>query len=251
MQMFPEKEIVELWLNSKGYLVESGINAGKNKLIDMLALKVQAGRLKEVIHVEISASVSGSSEDISEKFNNSLVRRAILKRVSGTKDYKRWLITSSPSEKSIKGVDVIDFGKVLSDVISGLDKQNYKNPVIRSLQLLKYLLLANPAYLIHTLEALRAGKAISSAGIERILEGMLGFPAAKRVLSREKNLPLLSKALKGSVILKPKALAELISEQLSRRSFNQFLKELFEHDKAKHFTMKSSAKQRLLPVFIE
>ncbi len=55
--MFPEKEIVKLWLNSRGYLVVGDINAGKNKVVDALALKIEQGQLSEVVHVEVSVSV--------------------------------------------------------------------------------------------------------------------------------------------------------------------------------------------------
>jgi hypothetical protein len=250
--MFPEKEIVGLWLNSQGYLVVSDINAGKNKVVDALALKVEDGQLKEAVHVEVSVSVSSPTIDLSDfqaKFSDPLVKKAIhgvMKRFSGQKEYKMLLVANNPAVKNIGEIEIKPFEDVFVDVLSSLDRQNYSDPTVRTLQLLRYLILSNPEGLNRLFS-----KTITSAGMDRLIELMLELPEAKRVFAKEKNKPRLEAIFSGSVVAKPEALAEFIIKSLSTRSFNQFLKELFQHEKAKKFTTKTSQKQKTLQVFLD
>jgi hypothetical protein len=252
--MFPEKEIVGLWLNSKGYLVVSDINAGKNKVADALALKVEGGKLTKAVHVEVAVSVSGAIEEVSEKFNDRLIRGAIsklVKQFSGAHEYSKMLVVGAACQGPADDVEVVAFGDVLSEAMLGLDKQNYMNPTIRTLQLFKYLLACNPDCINHFLLGLKSSKAMSPGAIEKLVENLLMIPEARVVFSRQKNLELAESCLKGSAMLKPKPIADLLVKHMSTRAFNQFLKELFMHDKAKQFTKKTSPKQKSLSVFIE
>jgi len=250
--MFPEKEIVGLWLNSQGYLVVDDINAGKNKVIDALALKVEHGQLVEAVHVEVSVSVSGQSVDLSElraKFNDELIKRAIesfIRKFSRKMGYKKMLVVNAPSVENPGDIDVVSFEKVLGDVLVKLDKQNYANPTVRTLQLLQYLIITNPAAIVNVLS-----KSVSRQNCERIIENILKLPAAKGVFNKKKNRSSLAGLFTGSILTKPEPLARFVLESFTTRSFNQFLKELFKHEKAKRFTIKTSPRQRSLKVFLD
>jgi hypothetical protein len=228
----------------------SDINAGKNKVVDALALKVEDGQLKEAVHVEVSVSVSSPTIDgFQAKFSDPLVKKAIhgvMKRFSGQKEYKMLLVANNPAVKKIGDIEIKPFEDVFVDVLSSLDKQNYSDPTVRTLQLLRYLILSNPDGLSKLFS-----KTITSAGMDRLIELILDLPEAKRVFAKEKNKARLEACFSGSVVAKPEALAGFIIKTFSTRAFNQFLKELFQHEKAKKFTTKTSQKQKTLQVFLD
>ena len=249
--MFPEKEIVGLWLNSRGYLVVNDLNAGKT-VIDALALKVEKGSLLEVVHVEVSVSVSGSPSisDVKQKFSDTQIHGKILGFLSQfgeKKEIKKLLVMSRPKKRVLEDVEVKPFEEVLAEVLANLDKQNYSNPTIRTLQLFKFLLLTNTKNLGGLLNVLE-NKGISRAGMEFLVGKMLETEAAKRVF--KKKTSVVKDRVSKSSLINPDELAELAAG-LSTRSFNVFLKKLFEQERAKSFTKKTSPKQRSLSVFIE
>ena len=61
-----EKEIVDFWLNRKGYFTVNNLKSG-NKDIGILALKFDKGTLTHIMHVEVNCSITGSDKDVSEK----------------------------------------------------------------------------------------------------------------------------------------------------------------------------------------
>ena len=80
--MNPEKEIVNLWLNKKGFFTINDINAGKNKVIDIIAIKLANGKLERVEHVEVNCSISSTivDKDINEyirKFEDKTVIKKV------------------------------------------------------------------------------------------------------------------------------------------------------------------------------
>mgnify|MGYP006929349899 CR=1 FL=1 len=58
--------------------------------------------------------------------------------------YEKFLITTSKVE--LEGINAISFDKVMFEFISKLDRQYYSNNSMRTLQLVKCVLLANPRY---------------------------------------------------------------------------------------------------------
>jgi hypothetical protein len=133
--MNPEKEIVTWWLNRKGYFTLSSINAGMNKEIDIIAIKLDDG-LKELIHYEIMVSISHSISDesqksvtkiIDKKFNDNMVQKKlqsiIKEHIGHFPDYKKCLVLGTLSKKKeIKdkfknqGIDVIMFDDIMHEV---------------------------------------------------------------------------------------------------------------------------------------
>ncbi len=250
--MFPEKEIVGMWLNAQGYLVVNDINAGK-KVIDALALKVEKGQLIEAVHVEVAVSVTGFSSNFSEisnKFEDLLVKKTIgdyINKFTGKKEYKSMVVVNASSIENPGHIKVVSFEKVLAEVLAGLDTQNYNNPTVRTLQLVNFLMLSNPngmAYLMKMSNVSRQTK-------EKIIENILCLPATKRVFAKVKDSDKIEECFSVSPIAKPEYLANFIINNFTTRSFNMFLKELFKHDKAKAFTTKTSPNQKPLSVFIE
>ena len=72
--MHPEKEIVNLWLNRKGFFTISNIKAANNREVDLLAINQKK---KEILHVEIVSSITSidtlSEKEIIERFENKSV----------------------------------------------------------------------------------------------------------------------------------------------------------------------------------
>ena len=147
------------------------------------------------------------------------------------------------------GIEIMAFEKVLVDVLSTLDRQNYADPTVRALQLMKYLLLANPEPLSQILVKLQDNKTLSSQGMERFVEFLLQRPETKRVFA--KGQPITESFFASSPITRPEPLAKFVLKSLTTRSFNLFLKELFKDSKAQKFTKKSSPKQKSLRVFLD
>src|SRR3989338_4426739 len=81
--MSAEKEVVNFWLNRKGYFTVNNVKSG-NKDIGILALKFDKGILTNIMHVEVSCSITGFNEQsyamdslIDEKFDDKILTEAI------------------------------------------------------------------------------------------------------------------------------------------------------------------------------
>ena len=59
--MNTEKEIVNYWLHKNGFFTINSIKAGHNKEIDVLAAKIKNGSLEKFQQIELSTSLSKSS----------------------------------------------------------------------------------------------------------------------------------------------------------------------------------------------
>ena len=145
--MDAEKDIVEVWLNQQGFFTIKDLNAGKN-VIDLIGLKIKANKIERVVHVEIACSVSGDLpiREYLKKFKDKdvikRVRLNINKFIGKDVDHEKILITTSNiKSQTIEDVHIINFSKVLNEVINRLDKQNYQNTVIRTLQLVQFVML--------------------------------------------------------------------------------------------------------------
>ena len=120
--MSAEKEIVNFWLNRKGYFTLSNIKS-RNKDIGILALKFDNGNLKGAMHVEVCCSITGIAEQghvfekiIFERFNDKNITDAINKYINNigkeTKIEKAVVLNSVPKEKN----EIMRFFGVLKDV---------------------------------------------------------------------------------------------------------------------------------------
>ena len=56
--MNPEREIVNWWLNKRGFFTINNIKASKNREIDILAVKIKDGQVERVQHIEMACSIT-------------------------------------------------------------------------------------------------------------------------------------------------------------------------------------------------
>ena len=165
--MSAEKEIVNFWYNQHGYFTITNLKSKGNRDLGIIALRFENEKVSDAVYADVSCSISGSMADSSsdvlvneicrEKFGNAVVRQAIeghLKNIPIKEGDLRHAMVLGNMPRSRKGeviarfaqhgVSVIEFEDVLSNVMNGLDTQYYKNDVIRTMQLMKYLLLTDP-----------------------------------------------------------------------------------------------------------
>lgn len=236
-----EKEIVNYWYNKNGFFTINNIKAA-NRDVGILALKFKKEKLEYVQHIEVSCSISGNiieknlenfvKKTIDEKFNNKSVVNEVnnnLKNFSGVKKTKKVLILGmlpKSRKKEVinsfknKDVKVLEFQDVLSRVIGELDTQYYKNDIIRTLQLVKYLVLAKPT----TLAGL--SNVLSSGSREDFLNAILEQEDIIKEF-RKTNEERLATILKHVSIKDPEKLAELLQESiLNRRTRKPFFDSL-------------------------
>ena len=93
--MNPEKEIVNYWLHKNGFFTINSIKAGKNKEIDILAVKIKDASLERFQQIELSTSISKASnitldalsieesvdKFISKRFEDELIIKKIREKI--------------------------------------------------------------------------------------------------------------------------------------------------------------------------
>ncbi len=165
--MSAEKEIVNFWYNQQGYFTLNNLKS-KNRDVGIVALKFAGDAVQDACYVDVSCSISGNvsetanvssmvGEMVIEKFEKSSIRSVLDGRhhempISSDKIRKCIVLGSIPKSRKQdiinafreRDVSVIEFEDVLSSVMKQLDTQYYRNDVIRTLQLMKYLLLSEP-----------------------------------------------------------------------------------------------------------
>jgi len=236
-----EKEIVNFWCNKNGFFTINNIKAA-NRDVGILALKFKKDKVEEVQHIEVSCSISSNimeknlerfvKKTVDEKFNNKGVIGEVnknLKSFSGIKKVKKVLVLGmlpKSRKKEViecfksKGVMIAEFQNVLSKVISELDTQYYKNDIIRTLQLVKYLVLSEPSTFAGLSNVLRSGSR------EEFLRAILEQEDIIKEF-RKTNEERLAVVLKHASIKDPEKLAELLQESiLNRRTRKPFFETL-------------------------
>ncbi|MBS1266590.1 MAG: hypothetical protein MAG795_00557 [Candidatus Woesearchaeota archaeon] len=221
--MFPEKKIVNIWLNQNGFSVINNINAGKNRVIDTLAIK--SSKQKPMVqHIEINCSVSmqpKSKRAIAKQFNNNEIEKEIkkfLKKHLGyTPKYQKVLVTTSTQK--IKGIKIISFQKILFEVTNKLDMQNYQDPVIRTLQLIRHVLFEDPETLASLVwETKHPTK-------RQFLKTLLGNKETQTIMQKKYFESILLQILKESTLSKPEKLAKQLYKTYKKPSRKKFLRE--------------------------
>jgi hypothetical protein len=252
--MGPEKEIVELWLNRRGFFTIKGINAG-SRVIDLLAIK-QDSPLK-IAHFEVACYVSGSisakQSELLKKFDSSSVtktiRKAIKEHTGSEAEYEKFLVTNAPGLK-LEGVNVIGFDKVLFELVSEIDRQYYSNSVTRTLQLVKFILLSNPSYAARLMGKEHDFKALTHASREQFIRDLFEQDVAKKIFSKKSNEPLLIELMNNSTLKNPESLAAALDKILTKRTATKFLNTLLKQKGIKQ-AVKSEIKDRTLQQFVE
>ena len=241
--MSAEKEVVNFWLNRKGYFTVNNLKSG-NKDIGILALKFDKGSLTNIMHVEVSCSITGSTEQnyamdklIDEKFDDQSLIKTIKGYTKGmSKDIEIEnvvVLNSLPKDKSeiIKklgknGIIMVEFEDILADVMKELKTEYFKNDVIRSLQITKFLLMQNPKKFVEVLY-----NTLSHGKRREFLTELLKKDEIIKEF-RKTNEERLALILKQAMI-KPEKLAEILEKDvLNRRTRKPFITSLMEQKKA-------------------
>ena len=250
--MGSEKEIVQLWLNGKGYFTIIDVNAG-SRVIGMIAIK--QGAQSGIAHVEVACGVSGSFSSGREELLNRFNSRSVVRKVRETikahtgKDgeYEKLLITTSPVK--LEGVRVTSFDRALFEFVSRLDRQYYANNVMRTLQLVKFILLSNPAYAAGLIGGGGKHKALTHQSRNLFMERLFEQDFARKFFSRKNGEGLLTDLLKNSTLKNPERLASVLGEILTGKKAERFLNE-FLKQKGIKTPAKPEIKHRTLEQFV-
>ncbi len=151
--MHPEQEIVNLWLRQQGFYTVNNINAG-TLIIDTIAVKLKDGTLERALHVEVSGSVSSLSKNDIEDLKRRFEAKQVVKRIKehfkssiGKEiEYEKMLVVSGAAFK-LESIEVHSLQDMLLDALQNIDRQNYGDPVTRTIQLLRFALLNHPEHL--------------------------------------------------------------------------------------------------------
>ncbi len=253
--MGPEKEIVELWLNRKGFFTIKDINAG-TRVIDILAIKQDSQ--PKVAHVEIACYVSGSinakKDELFQKFNSNSVtkkiKQAIKEHLGEEREYEKFLITTVPGIK-LEGINIIEFDKVMYESLNQLDRQFYSNGVTRTLQLVKYVLLANPRYTAKIIGNEEKYKSLTQQSREEFIKNLFEQDVAKKIFGKRANEELMISLLQESTLKSPERLAAAVNKILTKRTANQFLNTLLKQQNLKVAVKPQIKKNKTLQQFVE
>ena len=240
--MSAEKEVVNFWLNRKGYFTVNNLKSG-NKDIGVLALKFDKGSLTHVMHVEVSCSITGFNEQnyvmdklIDEKFDDKNLINAIksyTKEISKDVEIENVAVLNSlPKDKDAvikklgkNGIVMVEFEDILSEVMKELKTEYFKNDIIRSLQIIKFLLMSNPKKFVDVLN-----NTLSPAKMKEFLSELLDSDEIIKEF-RKTNEERLALILKEAMI-KPEKLAQMLeNDVLNRRTRKPFIASLMEQKK--------------------
>jgi len=159
------EEIVEYWLNSKGYFIMKNLKIRRNKEIDFLAITLGEPdeRLTEKAHIEVhvaaySRAIGGgywpppvyAERIVKTKFEDPAVVEEVVRRLG--EGYSKAAIWGSygrrkPDREARKalfhelekrGVTVIPFEKVLEDVERKIGTGMHVHPALRTIQYYKF-----------------------------------------------------------------------------------------------------------------
>ncbi len=256
--MNPEKEIVNLWLNRQGFFTVSDINAN-NRVVDIIGIRQRNQPV--VQHVELHCSVSSPSTVVSEKekadllrkFNDSNVTAAVertIKSYLGKEfEYEKVLVTTA--QVSLPGITVISFQEVIREVVSQLDRQNYRSPIIRSLQLVKYVLISNPSMLASLFAKDDSNRPLTYHNKEQLLRQMLQQDVAMKLFGKKQNEQLIISILKNSTLKQPERLAAALETILTKRTATRFLNVLLQQKDVKSAIEEEISKDQKLVKFLE
>jgi hypothetical protein len=191
--MSAEKEIVNFWYNSQGYFTLNNLKS-KNRDVGIVALKFSSEKVIDACYVDVSCSISGNVSETSnvssmvgemviERFEKSSIRSVLDGRnhevpVPSDKIRKCIVLGSIPKSRkqdiisafSERGVSVIEFEDVLSSVMKQLDTQYYRNDVIRTLQLMKYLLLSEPRKVAEMMGSTMLNSSLKEELVARLMD---------------------------------------------------------------------------------
>ncbi len=255
--MSPEREIVNLWLNKRGYLTINGINAG-SRVVDFVAVKHKPET--RVLHVEVACSISANilfekdRNELAKMFYDKnvvkLVEETINESIGKSHEYDNVLVTNFHN-LNLDGISIVKFEDVLFDIMKDLDKQKYKSQTIRTLQLLKFLLMSDPARLTELISTDSSYKAMTTASKEAMIRELLSQEHAKKVLGKASNEQLLVELLRYSTLKNPEKMAVLLEDVLTKRSGSRLLNLLMQKKGVQTAIKEELEKDRKLEQFLK
>lgn len=236
-----EKNIVDYWLNQKGFSTVKNIKIS-NRDIGILALKPE-NNVTKFYHIEVACSLtSGLTEKdikkgiitfIDKTFNDETIAKGVnntIKNICGEKqDYQRILVLSNLpvsredeiiNEFREKSINIFKFEDIMADVILELDTQYYKDDILRTLQLTKYLLLAQPEKLAMLLDKTSQYSVFNQKTRQRFIDIFL---TQDEKMLRNLDIAQITQLIKHSKLKDPEQLADVIVKELlgskSRKRF--------------------------------
>jgi len=256
----PEKDIVNLWLNRQGFFTVSDINAN-NRVVDIIAIRQKNQPV--VQHVELHCSVSSPAvvvsdrekADLLRKFNDANVTAAVERTIKSylgrESEYEKVLVTTA--HVSLPGITVIRFQEVIKDVVAQLDRQNYRSPIMRALQLVKFGLMANPASMaaLMSRDDSDKHKPLSYHNKEELLKQLLEQDVAQKLFGKKENEQLIVNILKNSTLKQPERLAAALETVLTKRTATRFLNVLLQQKEVKTAIEEEISKDQKLARFLQ
>ena len=240
--MSAEREVVNFWLNRKGYFTVNNLKSG-NKDIGILALKFDKGVLTHIMHLEVICSVTGFSEQnyaidklINDKFDDKNITVTIKKYTQDmNKDINIENVVvlnslSKTKEDMTKklgksGIIIVEFEDILADVMKELKTEYFRNDVIRTMQITKFLLMSNPKKFVDVLY-----NTLSHGKRKEFLAELLNKDEVIKEFKKtnEERLVLIIK----QAMIKPEKLAEMLEKDvLNRKTRKPFITSLMEQKK--------------------
>ncbi|GEM_PF-1379914 len=262
--MSAEKEIVNYWYNKKGFFTLNNIKASNNRDCGILAIRFENDKISEILHIEVSCSITNNISEttkleksvgkiISEKFDNKSVTDSInnhIKNLSvpNNKIIKIMVLGAVPKSRKAeitkefcqKNVEVVEFENILYDVLENLDTQYYKNDIIRTMQLTKFLLLSEPTKIAKLL--------VSSSSTSNSRKEFLSSLLDKDEIMKEfkkTNSERLGMILKNSN-LRPSELAEMLDQNiLNNKTRKLFMDSFMAQEKTRKVVNKTKRVRKL------
>jgi len=257
--MSAEKEVVNFWLNRKGYFTVNNLKSG-NKDIGILALKFDKGSLTKVMHVEVNCSITGFTEQnyvmdalIDEKFDDKNLIDTIkgyTQKISKDVEIENVAVLNSlPKDKdeiAMKlekdGIMMMEFEDIISDVMKELKTEYFKNDIIRTMQITKFLLMSNPKKFVDVLYS-----TLSPAKMKEFLAELLNKDDVIKEFKKT-NEERLALILRESMI-KPERLAQMLeNDVLNSRTRKPFIASLMEQKKIGKVYKKEAEGRKEMPL---
>jgi len=229
--MSAEKEIVNFWYNLQGYFTITNLKSKGNRDLGIIALKFDKEKVSDAVYADVSCSISNALEannDISvnalarEKFGNVVVMQAIDSQLKGMpipleQLRKAMVLGSLPKSRKEdmirkfqeQKIELIEFEGVLSSVLRGLDTQYYKNDVIRTLQLMKYLLLSDPK----TMAEMFSSEMLNASLRGELINHMISSEDAVKAF-RNTGEEKMGEIIRNSTLRNPEKLATVLQKNV-------------------------------------
>ena len=257
-----EKDIVNYWYNKKGLFTVNNLKTSGNRDAGILALKFDKDRVNEVFHIQVSCSITNNISDaanleksiakiVDEKFEDKSASETInssIKQFSIQKDKIKRIMVIGAIPKSRKSeiigkfsekeVEVMEFENILYDVMEMLDTQYYKNDIIRTLQLTKFLLLSEPTKIAKML----ANDSFTSSSRKEFLASILGKDEIVREFKKT-NVERLGAILRNSGLKAPEMAQMLENNVLNKKTRRMFFNSLMEQENIRKLTKPKKARK--------